>query len=137
MSVREGIGGGEVGSALDGERASALVDQAHIHLGCRLVEGGQVEPDARAGHVDLDVAFDVDEVKLAVDAHSSLIHVHACRDAEIADAIRRHLKPTEHELAYKAGYIEGYVRTHSRPDKDALYKDAEWMYLSLRLPDRP
>jgi len=58
-------------------------------------------------------------------------------NAEIANAIRRHLGSTERELAYKAGYIEGYVRTHSRPDKQSLYGDAEWMYLSLRLPDRP
>jgi len=56
---------------------------------------------------------------------------------EIANTIRRYLRPPERELAYKAGYIEGYVQTHARTEKEGLYKDAEWMYLSLRLPDRP
>jgi hypothetical protein len=58
-------------------------------------------------------------------------------NAEIASMIRRYLKPMERELACKAGYIEGYIRAHPRPDKESLYMDAEWMYLSLRLPDRP
>ncbi len=57
-------------------------------------------------------------------------------NAQIAAMIRRYLYAPDRELAYKAGYIEGYVRAHSDPNEEKLYTDALWMYLSLRPPER-
>lgn len=56
--------------------------------------------------------------------------------SEIAKLIHRNSRTPEYELACKAGFIEGYVRAHSNPDKKSLYQDALWVYITFKASAR-
>lgn len=52
-------------------------------------------------------------------------------DAEIERFIRLTINEPGCELGVKAGYIEGIVQGHPKPDQESSYENAELMYLSF------